>query len=83
MDIKLGVRINAKRLTHEIALDLVNILNTKNVLSNSYNYDLVSQGAYPFVTQYQLGFLPLFYYRIDFGTRPKNTANEVQIIKGQ
>ena len=69
MDIKLGVRINAKRLTHEIAIDLVNILNTKNVLSQSYNYDLAAQGAYPFITQYQLGFLPLFYYRVDFGLK--------------
>ena len=71
MDIKLGVRINAKRLTHEIAIDLVNILNTKNVLSNSYNHDLAAQGAYPFTTQYQLGFLPLFYYRVDFGIKQK------------
>lgn len=66
-DIKLGVRINRKKVTHEIAIDLVNIMNTKNILSNTYNYDLASQGQYPFVTQYQLGFLPLFYYRVDFG----------------
>lgn len=70
-DIKLGVRINAKRITHEIAIDLVNILNTKNVLSNTYNYDLAAQGAYPFIQQYQLGFLPLFYYKIDFGIKHK------------
>lgn len=66
-DLKLGVRINAKKLTHEIAVDLVNVFNTQNVLSLSYNFDLAAQGAYPFSTQYQLGFLPLFYYRIDFG----------------
>ena len=70
-DVKLGVRINARRLTHEIALDLVNILNTKNVLAMSYNYDLAAQGQYPFVTQNQLGFLPLFYYRVDFGIARK------------
>jgi len=70
-DVKLGVRINARRLTHEIALDLVNILNTKNVLAMSYNYDLAAQGQYPFVTQNQLGFLPLFYYRLDFGIARK------------
>ncbi|MCB0700514.1 MAG: TonB-dependent receptor [Chitinophagales bacterium] len=67
MDLKLGVRINAKKLTHEIALDLVNLFNTKNILSQTYNHDLAAQGAYPFTTQYQLGFLPLFYYRVDFG----------------
>lgn len=66
-DLKLGVRINARKVTHEIALDLVNILNTKNVLSQTYNHDLAMQGSYPFVMQNQLGFLPLFYYRIDFG----------------
>lgn len=70
-DIKLGIRINARKVTHEIALDLVNILNTRNVLSNTYNHDLALQGAYPFITQYQLGFLPLFYYKIDFGFAAK------------
>jgi len=70
-DIKLGVRINAKKLTHEVAIDLVNILGTRNVLSQTYNHDLAAQGAYPFITQYQLGFLPLFYYRVDFGIKHK------------
>jgi hypothetical protein len=65
-DLKLGVRINAKRLTHEIALDLVNIFNTKNLLSLTYSSDLAAQGVYPFYKQYQLGFLPIFYYRLDF-----------------
>ena len=70
-DLKLGIRINGKKLTHEIALDLVNILNTQNVLSLTYNHDLAAQGQYPFITQYQLGFLPLFYYRVDFGFNNK------------
>ncbi len=70
-DLKLGVRINGKKLTHEVALDLVNILNTRNVLSLTYNHDLAAQGQYPFITQYQLGFLPLFYYRVDFGFSKK------------
>lgn len=70
-DIKLGVRINAKRVTHEIAFDLVNILGTKNVLSQTYSYDQAAIGANPFITQYQLGFLPLFYYRVDFGIKKR------------
>lgn len=70
-DIKLGVRINAKRVTHEIAFDLVNVLGTKNVLSQTYSYDQAAIGANPFITQYQLGFLPLFYYRVDFGIKKK------------
>lgn len=71
LDLKLGVRINARKLTHEIAIDLVNVLNTKNILSQTYNHDLALQGAYPFITQYQLGFLPLFYYRVDIGIKQK------------
>lgn len=65
-DVKLGVRLNSKQLTHEIALDLVNVTNRKNILSMIYSADLAAQGLYPFYTQYQLGFLPIFYYRIDF-----------------
>lgn len=67
-DAKLGVRINARKLTHEIAVDLVNVFGIKNILSLTYNADLGAQGVYPFVKSYQLGFLPLFYYRVDFGS---------------
>lgn len=70
-DVRLGIRINARRFTHEIAADMVNIFGIKNVLSLSYNADLAAQGAYPFVKNYQLGFLPLFYYRVDFGSGRK------------
>jgi hypothetical protein len=71
-DLKVGVRINARKFTHEIAIDLVNVTNTKNLLSLTYSSDLAAQGnAYPFFKQYQLGFLPLFYYRIDFGIKRK------------
>jgi hypothetical protein len=69
-DIKLCTRVNAKKYTHEIGLDLVNILGTKNVLNLSYSPDLAEQGnPYPFIKEYQLGFLPLFYYRVDFGAK--------------
>ena len=66
-DVKLGVRINGKKVTHEIALDLVNVTNTKNELSFEYSTDAQAKGQKPYIEQYQLGFLPLFYYRIDFG----------------
>jgi hypothetical protein len=71
LDLKISWRKNAKTVTHEFGLDLVNILNTKNLLSLSYapsldpnqindpNYQPVSQKT-------QLGFLPIFYYKIDF-----------------
>ena len=74
-DLKVGVRLNSKNVTHEIALDLVNVFNTKNALSETYSSYLAEQGnAYPFYTQYQLGFLPIFYYRIDFGVKRKQLA---------
>lgn len=70
-DLKLGARFNAARVTHEIGLDLVNIFNTKNVLTLTYSPDLASLGKDPYYRQYQLGFLPIFYYRIDLSTGNK------------
>lgn len=67
VDARLGVRISGKKLTHELAVDLVNVAGIKNVLSLIYSPDLAAQGKDPFIRQYQLGFLPLFYYRVDFG----------------
>jgi len=64
-DIKIGFRANRKKVTHELGLDIVNVLSTKNVLSLTYApnpknpTDVVREN-------YQLGFLPLFYYKIDF-----------------
>jgi hypothetical protein len=70
-DLKIGVRLNRKKVTHEIAFDLVNVFGIKNLLNLTYSSDLAAQGAYPFIKQYQLGFLPLFYYRLDFGAGKK------------
>ncbi|MCW3076726.1 MAG: hypothetical protein JWO32_1335, partial [Bacteroidetes bacterium] len=50
----------------EIALDLVNILNTKNILALSYTPDPANLQADPLAKNYQLGFLPLFYIKFDF-----------------
>lgn len=65
-DLKINFRINGKKVTHEIALDLVNILNTKNILSLAYAPNPLDAGANPIRENYQLGFLPIFYYKIDF-----------------
>lgn len=70
-DLKLGARFNARKVTHEIGLDLVNIFNTRNVLTLTYSPDLASVGQDPYYRQYQLGFLPIFYYRIDFSLHTK------------
>lgn len=60
-DIKLNYRCNTKRFTHEVGIDLVNLTMQKNILRISY----VSPDQ-PAKEVYQLGFLPLFYYRLDF-----------------
>ncbi|MCH8318325.1 MAG: TonB-dependent receptor, partial [Bacteroidetes bacterium] len=60
-DIKLNYKINTRKLTHEIGLDLVNIFGTKNVFKRTYT------GGTPLVREdFQLGFLPIFYYKVDF-----------------
>lgn len=71
MDLKISWRMNAKAMTHEIGLDLVNILSTKNLLSLSYapslDPNVYNDPNYQPVTEKnQLGFLPIFYYKVDF-----------------
>lgn len=63
-DFKINYRINASRITHEIGLDLVNAFNVRNVLSLTYAPDENSDPAESIRREYQLGRLPLFYYRI-------------------
>ena len=71
LDLKISWRMNAKAMTHEIGLDLVNILGTRNILSLAYAPSLdpavLSNPTYqPVAQKNQLGFLPIFYYKIDF-----------------
>ena len=66
IDAKINWKFNATSVTHEIGLDLVNILNTQNLLSLTYAPNLANPSAEPIAPQYQLGFLPIFYYKIDF-----------------
>ena len=77
IDFKISWRMNTNKVTHEIGLDLVNILSTKNLLNLAYspsldpNVDVTSPGYKPYVQTNQLGFLPLFYYKIDFKLKSK------------
>ena len=76
MDLKISWRKNAERVTHEIGLDLVNLLNTKNLLSLTYNpailpQDIANPNYQPYSQNTQLGFLPIFYYKIDFKATKK------------
>lgn len=63
-DLKVNYRINAEKVSHEIAIDLVNIFDTQNILTLNFAPDHPSGNAIQ--EQYQLGFLPIFYYKIDF-----------------
>lgn len=65
-DMKINWKLNTDKVTHEIGLDLVNIFNTRNLLSLSYAPNLKDPLAEPIAEKSQLGFLPIFYYKIDF-----------------
>ena len=65
-DIKVNYRLNTKKITHEIGIDLVNVLDTRNVLSLTYAPDENNDPNESIRKEYQLGRLPLFYYRIAF-----------------
>ena len=60
-DIKIAYRINRKRCTHEIAIDLNNVFNTQNIFQQQYSAKTNS-----LKTEYQIGFLPIPMYRITF-----------------
>ena len=66
MDLKVNWKMNADKATHEIGIDLLNIFNTKNLLGLAYAPNLANPSLEPIAQKQQLGFLPLFYYKIDF-----------------
>jgi hypothetical protein len=67
VDLKINWRMNTKKLTHEFGLDLVNLLNTKNLLGIAYAPRLdPNDTSKPLAEKEQLGRLPIFYYKIDF-----------------
>lgn len=74
LDFRVVYRINQNKVTHEIGLDLVNVLNTRNLLGLAYAPNLANPSAEPIAERLQLGFLPLFYYRIDFKLNRRNRS---------
>ena len=64
-DLRVEYKISRPKVSHEIAIDFVNLFGIKNVLKLSYAPDdpTATNGIRQ---EYQLGFLPLFYYKIDF-----------------
>ena len=65
-DLKINYKINGskKNITHEIGLDLVNLTGQQNILGLTYTPN--QPDGIDFRKNYQLGFLPIFFYRIDF-----------------
>ncbi len=65
IDFKVSYKIHAKKVTHEIALDLINAFDTENILNFTYAPRPGSDQP-PIRINPQLGRLPVFYYKIDF-----------------
>lgn len=64
-DFKVNYTLNAKKVTHEFGLDLVNVFDTKNLLGLTYVPNDNNPNE-PYQFRNQLGRLPLFYYKIEF-----------------
>ncbi len=63
MDLQVSYKWNPPKVPHIFAIDIVNVLNTQNVLSLTYAPDGAGNNIR---FDYQLSLLPLFYYRLDF-----------------
>jgi len=61
LDLKVGFKMNQKRITQEWALDVQNVTNQKNILTEDYNPITKSV-----VYEYQLSIFPMILYRIQF-----------------
>jgi hypothetical protein len=61
-DLKLNYRVNGAKTNHELGLDLVNITDRQNVFKQTY----VPGNEPPLEDINQLGFLPIFYYKIEW-----------------
>jgi hypothetical protein len=75
LDVKVGLRLNCKRVSHEWQFYVENITNHKNFLQQNYVYNtkeingtIVRDNEQPYKLQnvYQLGFFPMVLYRINF-----------------
>lgn len=66
LDLKINYKANRPRVTHEIGVDLVNLTNQQNVLKLSFAPDENDDPSLSVREEYQLGFLPIFFYKLDF-----------------
>jgi len=60
-DAKVGARFELKRFSHEVSVTVDNFTNHQNVFRQEY-----SAAKKAIITQYQLGIIPGFYYRVYF-----------------
>lgn len=72
LDVKVNYTLNTPKVTHEFGLDLVNTTFTQNILGLTYT----PSSNPPYEERYQLGFLPLFYYKIDFRVAGRTEPEE-------
>lgn len=75
-DMKLGYRWNRPKVTHEFSVDFINLSNRKNQLLLTYVPNHPSGNSIR--ETYQLGFLPIFYYKLDFGFRNSPSSHNPQ-----
>jgi hypothetical protein len=66
LDLKTNVRWNRPSSTHELGIDFVNLTDRKNVLKLTFAPDETGDPSLSVREEYQLGFLPIFFYRVDF-----------------
>lgn len=84
LDFKINYTLNTKKTTHEFGLDLVNVLNLFSINGNKISQNILgltytpSQevGVPSYTERYQLGFLPIFYYKIDFKLAGKRAVSD-------
>lgn len=63
-DLRITYNLNRPNVSHEVAFDLVNLFGIQNIMSLTWAPGVDPNN--PIVRNYQLGFLPVFYYKIDF-----------------
>jgi len=60
-DIKIGYKLNGKKITQEWAFTMQNATNSKNVFNQVYD-----ASAQSILTRYQIGMLPIMQYKVLF-----------------
>lgn len=68
LDLRIGLKYEGKKTSHELVIDILNLLNRQNVLMLNFDSEraIYAPGSDPLVLQPQLGRLPVFFYKIHF-----------------